>query len=62
VPIERPLTLDDLLTQRDDGETFHIVTKDGKKYDVPKSPAKAAKDEGNGKDNAGKDGKDNGGK
>ncbi len=49
IPIERPLAVDDLLSERDDGDTFHIVTKDGRKYDVPKVPAKAAKDESNGK-------------
>jgi hypothetical protein len=43
-PIERPLLLDDLLAERDDGATFHIVTKDGRKYDVPKNQ-KDAKDE-----------------
>lgn len=44
VPAERPLALDDLLTERDDGSTFHIVTKDGRKYDVPKAAAKGDKD------------------
>ncbi len=39
-PVERDLALDDLLSSRDDGESFHIVTKDGKKYDIPKNPAK----------------------
>lgn len=46
VPIERPLTVNDLLSERDDGSTFHIVTKDGRKYDVPKE---TKKDENNGK-------------
>jgi hypothetical protein len=46
-PIERQLKTSDLLTQRDDGDTFHIVTKDGRKYDILKTPAKnAAKEPG----------------
>jgi len=43
VPVERPLALDDLLSERDDGSAFHIVTKDGRKYDVPKAVAKGDK-------------------
>lgn len=38
-PVERPLKVNDLLTQRDNGDAFHIVTKDGRKYDVPKTPS-----------------------
>lgn len=41
-PVERPLKVGDLLTQRDDGDTFHIVTMDGRKYDVPKIPVAKA--------------------
>jgi|GEM_PF-1892903 len=45
--VERQLKTSDLLTQRDDGDTFHIVTKDGQKYNIPKTPAKnAGKDSG----------------
>jgi hypothetical protein len=45
LPIERALKLDDLLSQRDDGATFHIVTKDGRKYDVPKDAKNAGGDD-----------------
>ena len=40
VPVVRPLALDDILSQRDGGDSFHVVTKDGKKYDIPKNPVK----------------------
>lgn len=35
-PVERPLTLDDIMSQRDAGDSFVIVTKDGQKYTIPK--------------------------
>ena len=43
VPVERELVLDDLLSQSDQGDSFKIVTKDGRKYAIPKVPAKGAK-------------------
>ncbi|MCZ2418170.1 MAG: hypothetical protein LC132_11615 [Burkholderiales bacterium] len=46
IPVVRPLVLDDILSQRDDGDSFHVVTKDGKKYDIPKNPAKEPAKEG----------------
>lgn len=36
-PVERPLKLADILSQKDNGDSFHIVTKDGRKYDVLKA-------------------------
>ena len=38
VSTTRPLMIDDILSARDDGDPFHIVAKDGRKYDVPKTP------------------------
>ncbi|MDD5348449.1 MAG: hypothetical protein PHT59_07540 [Candidatus Omnitrophica bacterium] len=35
-PTERPLEVTDIISQRDDGDAFHIVTADGRKYDIPK--------------------------
>lgn len=35
-PVERPLELGDLLSQSDQDDSFKVVTKDGKKYVVPK--------------------------
>lgn len=46
-PVVRPLTVADIISQRDDGGSFHIVAGDGRKYDVPKKPAR---DDGSGKD------------
>ena len=40
VGVERPLMLDDLLSQRDTGDAFVVVTKDGKKYTIPKNKPK----------------------
>lgn len=42
-PASRPLTVDDLIAQQDNGNTFHIVAADGRKYDVPKAVPKSAK-------------------
>lgn len=49
-PVERPLTIEDLLSQSEQAETFTVVTKDGRKHVVPKAPApgksaKAGKEE-----------------
>ncbi len=43
--VERPLTVEDVISQQDNGESFRIVTADGRKYDVPKTPAKGGKDD-----------------
>ncbi len=48
IPVERKLTLADLLDQRDRGDAFVVVTKDGKKYVIPKAAGKAEKDAGAG--------------
>lgn len=40
VASERSLKVADILSQKDNGDSFTVVTKDGKKYTVPKTPAK----------------------
>ena len=45
IPQERKLTLADLLDQRDQGDTFIVVTKDGKKYVIPKADGKPGKND-----------------
>ena len=40
VAFERQLKVSDILSQRDTGDSLTIVTKDGKKYTVPKTPVK----------------------
>jgi len=54
-PVERPLDVKDIIAQRDDGDTFHIVTADGRKYDVSKTPQKGGGE--GGKEDNGKKGK-----
>jgi len=43
VPQERPLTIEDLLAQADKGDTFVVVTKNGRKHVIQKAPVKGAK-------------------
>ena len=46
-PVKRPLVLDDITGQVDNGDSFVITTTDGRKYTVPKKAAvEAAPDEG----------------
>jgi len=40
VVVERKLTVADIIAQTDNGGSFTIVTGDGKKYQLPKTPAK----------------------
>ncbi len=40
VASERQLKVADILSQKDNGDSLTIVTKDGKKYTVPKTPVK----------------------
>lgn len=42
IPVERPLVLDHLLDQSDQGNNFVVVTKDGRKHTIPKNPLKVA--------------------
>lgn len=53
IPIERPLRVADILTETDHGSYVTIVTKDGRKYNIPIS----AKTSG-GKDKESDSGKD----
>lgn len=39
-PVERDLTQDDVLDWKDNGDSVVIVTKDGQKYNVSKTPEK----------------------
>ena len=43
IPTERALKLDDLLDQRDGGDYFTVVAKDGRKHVVPREPAAPGK-------------------
>ena len=43
IPVERALTVDDLLAQRDKGDSFVVVTKDGRKHVIAKASAKGEK-------------------
>jgi len=45
IPVERPLTLDDIMSQRDVGDCFVIATLDGRKYTIPKEKEKKEKKE-----------------
>ena len=47
IPIERPLKVADILSETDHGSYTTIVTKDGRKYDLP--PAGKSKGNGSGK-------------
>ena len=40
VASERKLLVADILSQKDNGDSFTVVTKDGKKYTVPKTPGR----------------------
>lgn len=44
IPVERDLTQDDVLDWKDNGDSVTIVTKDGQKYGVSKSPDKDKKE------------------
>ncbi|GER92682.1 hypothetical protein A45J_0400 [hot springs metagenome] len=39
-PVERDLTTDDVLDWKDKGDSVTVVTKDGQKYNVSKTPSK----------------------
>lgn len=43
IPVERALKLDDLLAESDKGDSFVVVTKDGRKHVIAKAPAKGGK-------------------
>lgn len=43
IPVERPLTADDVLDWKDCGDTVVIVAADGRKHTVPKKAQKAGK-------------------
>lgn len=43
VPVERPLRLADILSQTEYDGFTRIVTKDGKKYDIPAAKTKSGK-------------------
>jgi hypothetical protein len=48
IPVERPLTPDDILAEKDLGDQTVIVTKDGRKYTIPKGPESPLPSEGEG--------------
>ena len=43
IPIERPLKVADILSETDHGSYTTIVTKDGRKYDIPAAKTKGGK-------------------
>ena len=43
IPVERALAVDDLLAQSDKGDSFIVVTKDGRKHVIAKAAAKSAR-------------------
>lgn len=43
IPVERALTVGDLLAQSDQGDNFVVVTGNGRKLVIAKAPAKGGK-------------------
>lgn len=57
IPVERPLKVADILSETEHGTHVTIVTKDGRKYDLPISAKTSG---GKGKENVASEGKEEG--